>query len=181
MADVDGTRVSEAFSDPPTTIPPGAAIESTPGLTEIRSTPRDDTLRIAAFSHLAQVVERAAQVETIEPSRPLGGIPIVRDRSASLAMSDKARAELDEAEAAYDDARRSAEEAWTEVRTVERRLLEEQGDEEVAARRLDEARRRRRATERRLRRLRFDAEDASRRCSAVSRGLQDAHLRVDRL
>jgi len=173
MADGDTTKVSEAFSDPP---------DPAPVLTEIRSNPREEALRIAAFSRLAHVVERAAQVEAIEPSRPVGSIPIVRDRSEGwLAMSDKARAELDEAEAAYEVARRDAEDAWAGVRAEERRLVEEQGDEEVAARRLDEARRRRRSTERRLRRLRFEAEDASRRCSAISRGLQDAHLRVDRL
>jgi hypothetical protein len=151
------------------------------GTTEIRSGPPVDAPRIAAFSRLAHVVESAAQVDAPEPAATITEIALVHGRfDAYRELRDKAMAELEETEAEYRDARRSATEAWAGVREEEQRLAETVRAEEAAARDLEEARQRRRAAERRLRRSRSDAELASRHCSDVSRSLQDAQLRAER-
>jgi hypothetical protein len=151
--------------------------------TTIRSIPRPDERRIRAFARLAHVVDGVAEYPAPEPlpTQHSDGF-VVRPRlETDYDLRTKAASELETARAAYEDAQRQAALAWSAVRDQERELAEVGRQEAAAARELDAVQQRRRALERRYRHARSDAAAASHERSELSRALQEAHLRVDRL
>jgi len=151
--------------------------------TTIRSIPRPDERRIRAFARLAHVVDGVAEIPAPEPlpAHHSEGF-VVRPRlEADRDLRTKAASELKSAIAAYDDAQREAALAWSAVRDQEQALGDVSRQEAAAARELDQVQQRRRALERRYRQTRSDAAAASHLRSELSRALQEAHLRVDRL